>query len=280
MSYLTARRMLQVCALAAVSNSLYAVDGVVLIDQSHALAGNVTPGDTPGFPVTLSQPGSYRLTGNITVSDANTIAIQITADHVTVDLNGFSIIGPTVCTSSPAVCPPTANGIGIQAGNRDGLAGPRGIRVFNGAVRGMGSTGIFITGAGSLVERVTADSNAGGGFLVAGSVIESTATRNGSFGIFATIVRDSYSTDNHGDGIELDAMGSVAFGNVSSFNGSQGILAPNAAVTGNIVVRNVAFGVSATCPSSIVGNTIVSNQLGSITTNLPGCVLSNNATRP
>ncbi|HZO54059.1 MAG TPA: hypothetical protein VFB63_15200, partial [Bryobacteraceae bacterium] len=46
--------------LAAISSSLYAVDGVVLIDQKLARAGNVSPGDTPGFPVTISQPGSYN----------------------------------------------------------------------------------------------------------------------------------------------------------------------------------------------------------------------------
>jgi hypothetical protein len=44
---------------------------------------------------------------------------------------------------------------------------------------GHGSTGVFITGVGSQIERVTADSNAGGGFVAA--VIESTATRNGTF---------------------------------------------------------------------------------------------------
>jgi hypothetical protein len=243
------------------------------------MAGNITPGDMPGFPVTISQPGSYRLAGNLIVPDANTTAIQITANNVTIDLNGFSIIGPVVCTSTPVVCPPAAKGIGIDAENAPGVDGPRGIRVFNGAVRGMGSNGIFITGAGSLIEKVTADSNAGGGLLVAGSIIESTATRNGGFGIFATIVRDSYSTDNKGDGIELDGMGSVASGNVSSFNGSQGILAPNATLIGNMLVRNGAFGISATCPSSIIGNSIIGNTLGIITSMLPGCVLENNATR-
>jgi hypothetical protein len=279
MSYLTARRILQVCTLATISSSLYAVDGVVLIDQSHALAGNITPGDTPGFPVTISQPGSYRLTGNLTVPDANTTAIQITADGVTIDMNGFSIIGPVVCTSSPAVCPPATKGIGIEADTPSGLGSPRGIRVFNGAVRGMGANGILITGAGSLIEKVTADGNAGGGLLAAGSVIESTATRNGGFGIFATIVRDCYSTDNSGVGIQLDAMGSVATGNVSSFNGSHGISAPNANLIGNMLVRNSGFGISATCPSSIVGNSIIGNQLGIITSTLEGCVLANNSTR-
>jgi hypothetical protein len=144
----------------------------------------------------------------------------------------------------------------------------------------MGSTGIFITGQGSLIERVTADSNAGGGFLVAGSVIESTATRNGTFGIFAIIVRDSLATDNHLDGIQLDGSGGVATGNIASFNGDQGISSPNGTVTSNTAVRNAAFGISATCPSSINGNTVVSNTLGSITTNGTGCVLTNNATRP
>jgi hypothetical protein len=280
MSYAALRRMAQVCALAAISSSLYAVDGVILIDQNHALAGNITQGDAPGFPVIISQPGSYRLSSNLTVPDSNTTAIQITADHVTIDLNGFAIIGPTVCNGSPALCPPNAHGIGINADNGPSQPGSRGIRIFNGTVRGMGSTGIFITGVGSQIERVTADSNAGGGFLVAGSVIESTATRNGTFGIFAVIVRDSFATDNHDIGIQLDGSGGVGTGNVASFNGSHGISSPNATVTANTAVRNVGFGISAVCQSTIISNTIVSNTAGSITTNGAGCVLATNGTRP
>src|SRR6266446_3470936 len=101
--------------------NLYAVDGVVLIDQNRALAGGVTPGDTPGFPVTISLAGSYRLSGNLTVPNANTTAILITADNVTIDLNGFSIIGPTVCSGSPPVtsCSPTGTGHGVDGGTHD-----------------------------------------------------------------------------------------------------------------------------------------------------------------
>src|SRR5256885_13905531 len=95
---------------------MYAVDGAVLINQSAALAGNVTPGDTPGFPVTISVSGSYKLSGNLTVPDANTSAIQISADHVTIDLNGFSIIGPVVCTGFPITCTPHGSGSGIDGG--------------------------------------------------------------------------------------------------------------------------------------------------------------------
>ena len=50
-----------------VSSVALAVDGVILIDQNRALAGNVTPGDTPGLPVSITQPGSYKLSGNLTL---------------------------------------------------------------------------------------------------------------------------------------------------------------------------------------------------------------------
>ena len=76
-------------------------DGVTQIDQNKALAGSVTPGDAPGFPITITRPGSYRLTSNLTVPDADTTAIEIAADHVTLDLNGFAILGPTDCSQSP-----------------------------------------------------------------------------------------------------------------------------------------------------------------------------------
>ena len=117
--------------MAGFSCNLYAVDGIILIDQNRALAGSVTPGDTPGFPVTISQSGSYRLAGNLTVPDANTTAISITADNVTIDLNGFSIIGPTVCTpasaSAPVTsCSPTGTGVGVNGGSH------RDIKVVNG----------------------------------------------------------------------------------------------------------------------------------------------------
>lgn len=79
-------------ALFAVVSPALAVDGTILIDQAKAFAGNVTPGDSPGFPVTITQPGSYRLASNLRPPAATT-AIQITASNVTLDLNGFGLIG-------------------------------------------------------------------------------------------------------------------------------------------------------------------------------------------
>src|SRR5882757_4036016 len=99
MSNISTRSLSSALFLTALACNVFAVDGVILIDQTRALAGSVTPGDTPGFPITLSQAGSYRLTGNLTVPNASTAAISIGADNITIDLNGFSIIGPTVCST-------------------------------------------------------------------------------------------------------------------------------------------------------------------------------------
>lgn len=68
-------------------------DKVVVIDQNKALTGGVTAGDAPGYPVTISEPGSYRLNGNLTVP-AGVHAVVFTTDGITLDLNGFSVSGP------------------------------------------------------------------------------------------------------------------------------------------------------------------------------------------
>jgi hypothetical protein len=83
-------RIAAAAAIALASSLSLAVDGVMLIDQNKALAGNVTPGDAAGFPVTISLPGSYRLSGNLSVP-AGTHGIVIASPGVTLDLNGFMI---------------------------------------------------------------------------------------------------------------------------------------------------------------------------------------------
>ncbi|HZO55191.1 MAG TPA: hypothetical protein VFB63_20955 [Bryobacteraceae bacterium] len=109
---------------AGLATSVFAVDGVVLIDQNRALAGNVTPGDTPGFPVTLSQPGSYRLSGNLSVPSGQN-AILIAAQNITIDLNGFSITTPVQLQIGGA--------IGIVS---NGIALPNNIKIHNGTIEG------------------------------------------------------------------------------------------------------------------------------------------------
>jgi hypothetical protein len=124
---------------AAVMNS-YAVDGLVLIDQSRALAGSVTAGDTPGFPITISQPGSYRLSGNLTVPSGQR-AIVIAAANVSIDMNGFNITTP--------VQSPGGGAIAIVS---DGATAPTAFAIRNGRIQG------FVTPFGLGV-------NSAGGFM-------------------------------------------------------------------------------------------------------------------
>src|SRR5262245_52284714 len=80
---------LLVLTVVAITSPALAVDGVIEINHAAAIAGGVTPGDGPGYPVTISQPGSYRLTGPLSPSSVS--AIRITASDVTLDLNEFRV---------------------------------------------------------------------------------------------------------------------------------------------------------------------------------------------
>ncbi len=240
------------------------------------MAGSVTSGDDPGFPVTISQSGVYRLTGNLSVPDNNTTAILITASSVTVDLNGFSIMGPVSCSQDPVVCPEPGKGIGIKS-----AAQPvQSVKVMNGTVRGMGSDGIQLSSLRSSVDGVTAESNSGSGISVTGTVTASSALRNGQTGIIASEVRNSGAGSNVQTGILLFG-GGVADNNVAGGNGENGIFAPFASiVTNNRLLLNKGAAIWVICPSVVTGNSILNDGTSSVETHDAGCVLNNNAMRP
>ncbi|MBI4906776.1 MAG: right-handed parallel beta-helix repeat-containing protein [Acidobacteria bacterium] len=269
------RRMLCIATLATCAGTLYAADGIVLIDQRIVMQGKVTPNDMPGFPVTISQPGSYRLSGNLVVPDSSTTAIQITADNVMLDLNGFSIMGPNVCTSTPTVrCTFSGGGIGVMAVSSTGPS-PANVRVINGTVSGMGGHGIRMMGDGTVVEKVHAVSNGGPGIVVGeGSVIDSVAKLNGSgAAIIGSIVRGCTSSNNV-FGIFV-RPGGVASGNIASNNAVGGISVTNATARGNTAYNNTDYGIDGVCPGVIVENTANRNAIN-IRTN-GACTMANNA---
>ncbi|MBI1818535.1 MAG: right-handed parallel beta-helix repeat-containing protein [Deltaproteobacteria bacterium] len=250
-----------VCALIlALAVPAYAVDGVIEINQARALAGGVTLGDTtPGFPVTISQPGSYRLTGNLTVPNENTTAIQITAENVTIDLNGFAILGPTVCTYTgvgaiPVTCMPAGTGRGI-----DGTAA--GLAVLNGTVRGMGAAGIFFQG-GSRAEGVHVVSNGssgiGGNYGSSNLITHNIAELNGEAGIQAgggATVSQNVAAYNGIRGIDAGGGECTIIGNTATLNGSEGIYSNNlSTITNNTTVANKGDGIFTGGGSLVQGN--------------------------
>jgi hypothetical protein len=212
---------------------------VVSIDQRSAQAGKVTAGDAPGFPVTISEPGSYRLNSNLVVKEAGVTVIEITADDVTIDLAGFGIVGPNQCAGTPVECSiQGGGGIGVKAVADTGPS-PENVRVMNGTVRGMGGHGIRMMGNGTVVERVQAVSNGGPGIVVGqGSIIDSAAMFNGSgAAVVGLIVR-----------------GTVAMNNVFGI-----FIRPGGVATGNSAIANAATGLSVQCPAVIVGNSTFNN---------------------
>ena len=155
------------------------------------------------FPLVISKSGSYKLRSNLTVPDANTTAIQIVdpASDVTIDLNGFTISGPTVCTGTPPslVCTPTGAGVGILRDEEPSSASAI-VVVTNGTIRGMGADGITVYARQVRIERVQAYSNGGSGITVDAYATFSNnlVSGNGEYGILAGygVVRDNIAEGN------------------------------------------------------------------------------------
>jgi hypothetical protein len=275
MSLTFLRPLFWISTFAAFSLSVCAGEGVVLIDQKAAMNGKVTRGDQPGFPVTISEPGSYRLMSNLIVPDAATTAVQITADDVTLDLGGFSIIGPNVCTPNPTRCTYSGGaGIGVMAVGPPGVISPANVRVSNGTVRGMGGHGIRMMGDATAIENVQAISNGGPGLVVGqGRVIDSVAQLNASgAAIVGLIVRGCTSTNNV-FGIFI-RPGGVGIGNVASANAAGGLSVNNATATGNTANDNGDYGIDAVCPATLVANTATGNTTNIRTSG--ACTMANN----
>ena len=80
-----------------------------------------------GFPYNINTPGSYQLNGNLTVLSFGVNAININVAGVTLDLGGYSIGGPMVCTSTS--CNLSSWSLGVNANSAQTV-------VRNGFVKG------------------------------------------------------------------------------------------------------------------------------------------------
>jgi hypothetical protein len=284
-----------VIALGLASREARADDGRIEINQARALAGGVTPGDAPGFPVTISVPGSYVLTSNLAAPAGDGIAASVAG--VAIDLNGFEVVGPVVCTGlgSEVSCS-SGSGYGVSLGNDSA--------VHDGRVRGF-AYGIW-TGDRAQIRQLIADSNRYDGITTGtGSIVrESIAFRNGQNGMgseygdlrieasigssnrafgFVTdggrvtiagctahdngyigigvwgVVRESSAYLNRSNGIEV-FVGSVVSDNAAYQNGGYGISAGSGTtVQGNSVAKNSSIGLILSADTSYRENTISGN---------------------
>lgn len=278
------------CLIALGVGNALAADGVLEINQS-CVANGCFQGDTAGFPVQLTNPGSYILTSNLTLTSANTSGIFVRADNVSIDLNGFAIIGPTSCSGDPsedarsctnAPTHPTNPGIGIKSVD---LENPVDINhrvtIFNGTLRGTGAAGIFV-GNQARVFDVTVSSASLAGIAVGDfSVIRNSTVEQTSTGIQAgdaSVVEGCVATENASNGINIGDSGTVR-GSTARDNGSYGLDAGDGTtVTQSSFVSNSSDGMIGRAANPVSHNSFLENGEAGITCS-NACMLIGNTVR-
>jgi hypothetical protein len=202
------------------------------IEPRTPLNAHNTPSDSDSV-YRITQPGSYYLTGSMTVP-AGRHGIEIAADGVSIDLMGFVVQG--------------------ESGSKDGITTTnvitrRHLRIANGVVRGMGASGIFLSGhmaqsaQGHHIERVIAAENGAAGIAISDGVItDSQGNDNGWDGIRAssllsTTVSGCTATNNSGDGITI-SNGIVTNSTATSNTGSGMVVGQNGVVSDSVASKN------------------------------------------
>jgi hypothetical protein len=181
---------------------LLALVGAVLLsagtawaqDEFYVIAAGPTAVGTKitSLPYTISTPGFYYLTGNLSYSGIFP-GITVNSDDVTLDLMGFSLSGPGSGPGPNAICMPGRKNVEIRNGTVSGWAG--GIydntlaalryRVINMRVENA-TDGIHLYGGGHLIKGCTVGDCGCAIFLGgAGSIIGNTVIAiSGQIGIY------------------------------------------------------------------------------------------------
>lgn len=186
------------------------------VEPRIALSAENTPGDSDSI-FRIVAAGSYYLAAPMGATSGK-MGIEVAASNVTIDLNGFRILG----------VPGSLDGINI-------VNAAAGITIRNGAIASMGGDGIDAAGATAVrIEAVTVRLSGGQGIVTgSGAQISGCITQgNASHGINTAddcIVTDSISRDNGGYGIDVDSN-SVVTGCAVTGNTQRGI-AGNVGVT-------------------------------------------------
>ncbi len=200
------------------------------VEPRIAINATNTPGDADSL-FKITQPGSYYLTGNIT-GVVGKHGIEIASSGVTLDLNGFDLVGVPAMGSF--------DGVSV------GVGGLTNIAVVNGSTRAWGRFGVNLSTLGASNCRITgvlAVGNAGGG-ISAGSnstILNCSAQSNIGVGISTSngcTVTGCSVSQNSADGIATNSRstitGCVAWSNAGNgINASGGCTVADCSATQN-----------------------------------------------
>ncbi|HVZ93645.1 MAG TPA: right-handed parallel beta-helix repeat-containing protein [Phycisphaerales bacterium] len=210
------------------------------VEPRTPISNATTPGDADST-FSITAPGSYYLTGNVVGASAKN-GIKIAATGVTLDLNGFSLIG----------VPGSLDGVRVAIA-------VYGITIRNGVIRDWGSDGIdALTGSNVpiIVESVHARQNAVNG-IGAGA---------------ASIIRQCLATNNTGDGIVAGHSSIVSSCQCTSNSGDGISSGPNATITHCTSVSSLEHGFNVNDNCTLTACTASSNQFNGIAATV-GCTI-------
>jgi len=180
--------------------------------EFYVIAGSRGVGtEIRSLPYTISSPGLYYITKDLTCV-AGVHGITITANNVTLDLMGFSLIGPGGTGSYDGIYMNGRSNVEIRNGTvreflRDAIreisVDGTGHRIVDMRIKENGSYGINLGGKSHIVERCTALGNGATGMSVGrgSTVTGSTCYENDSYGIstgFGSTVTDNTCYSNVG----------------------------------------------------------------------------------
>jgi len=285
---------------------------ITFIAANQIFAGDLIPPGPPGptmktldeveprtpitqLPFIIYDSGSYYFTQDLIIPKAGN-GINIAADDVTIDLNGFALVGETGSGHGISVSDPQTN-ICIRNGTiRDwgghGVSGlnARNSRLEELRVSGNEGTGLKI-GDGSIVSNCSAYNNAGGGLILGNNLVLTacTASQNGGNGItvgLRSTVTNCSAAFNGGEGIEAGS-GSIVSGCAAGSNSANGIKVNTSCyVLHNNCISNGfssgdGAGILATSNSNhIEGNHVVGNDRGIDVDGILNLILKNTCSGP
>jgi len=216
------------------------------------------------LPETIDFACNAKLASTLTHTDPATVGLTIAASDVSIDLNGFSIVGPASGTADLVASSGAVRNIEIRNGELR-FAGGDGIDLLSSSfaliegVRVVGqlspSGAGFRLGADSTIRNSAAVSCAGDGISTAdrGKIEGCSALSNGDVGVIVGadgVAQGCTVQDNTGTGISLGNR-SRAIGNHASRNG----VASVSTLAGIEAPTGVSSGV-------IEGNTLIGNDVG------------------
>lgn len=245
------------------------------VEPRTAINSTNTPGDADSL-YKITQPGSYYFTDNIT-GVINKSGIEVAASDVTIDLNGFELVGVTGTI--------TVHGIVAS------VSGLQGVRILNGTIREWGGMGVnllsSVVSSGS-ITGVLARENADDGFAVHTRFIITAcaASANGGGGFNAVnecVFSDCVADGNDDFGFNLfngsaltnctaysNGFCGIQCGNnariiacTSNSNDSCGIASGGGSLVADCsVANNTANGIVADGNAAVIRNTCNQNGLG------------------